>query len=56
MAETRSTHFNAGKSSCPTLVSTILDTAQLNTSNNKSESWFKDLSCLRMNAGDPNAL
>ena len=56
MTETRNTHLDAGRNSSPTLISTILDIARLHTPNNKSNSWFKNLSCLRMNAASPNTL
>jgi hypothetical protein len=56
MTETRDYHLDAGRNSRPTLISTILDIARLHTPNNKSKSWFKNLSCLRMNAASPNTL
>jgi hypothetical protein len=56
MTETRNTHLDAGRNPHPTLISTILDIARLRTPNNKSKSWFKDLSCLRMDAASLNTL
>ena len=56
MTETRDAHLDAGRSSHPTLISTILDIAQLHTPNNKSKSWFKNLSCLQINAASTDTL
>ena len=56
MTETRNTHLDAGRNSRPTLISTVLDIARVHTPNNKSKSWFKNFSCLRMNAASPNTL
>jgi hypothetical protein len=56
MTETRNTHLDAGRNLRPTLISTILDIVRLCTPNNKSESWFKNLSCLQMNAASPSTL
>jgi hypothetical protein len=56
MTEIRNADPDAETSSYPTLVSKILDVGRLRALNDKSKSWFKDLSCLWMNAGAPNVL
>jgi hypothetical protein len=56
MTEIRNADPDAGPSSGQTLVSKILDVGRLRALNDKSETWFKNLSCLWMNAGGPNAL
>jgi hypothetical protein len=56
MAETRKAKLDTGESSCPTLASKLLNIGRLRTLNDKSNSWFENLSCLWMNAGGSNGL